>query len=57
LVGYITVGVNASAAAITVTGNTVNPLGVIPTLTVDDSVRAAATTVDKADGYTAAAKM
>jgi hypothetical protein len=57
LVGYITVGVNASAAGAVTTGGSVNPIGAIPTLTVDDSVRAAATTVDEADGYTAAARV
>lgn len=55
LVGYITVGVNASAAAIAVSGGSVNALGVIPTISVADSVRAAATTVDMADGYGATA--
>jgi hypothetical protein len=40
-----------------VSGNDVNSLGVIPACTVDDSVRAAATTVDKERGYTAAAKI
>jgi protocatechuate 3,4-dioxygenase beta subunit len=31
LVGYITVGINATAAGLTTTGGSVNPLGVIPT--------------------------
>ncbi|KAH6706221.1 Intradiol ring-cleavage dioxygenase [Leptodontidium sp. MPI-SDFR-AT-0119] len=55
LVGYITVGVNASAAGIATTGGSVNPLGVLPTVSVAESVRAAATSVDVAAGYGAAA--
>ena len=43
------------AAGIPTSGNTVNPIDVITTLTVHTSVRAAATTVDRVDGYTAAA--
>ncbi|CZR65221.1 uncharacterized protein PAC_15121 [Phialocephala subalpina] len=52
LVGYITVGVNTSNSVLT-SGNTVNPMGVIPTVSVASSVRAAATVVDAADGYVA----
>jgi hypothetical protein len=55
LVGYITVGVNSTAAGLTTTGGSVNVLGVIPTVSVADSVRAAATSVDQADGYGATA--
>jgi hypothetical protein len=51
LVGYITVGVNSTAAGLTTTGGSVNPVGVIPTVSVASSVRAAATAVDIADGY------
>lgn len=51
LVGYITVGVNSSAAGLTTSGGSVNVLGVIPTLSIADSVRAEATSVDMADGY------
>ncbi|KAH8660755.1 Intradiol ring-cleavage dioxygenase [Tricladium varicosporioides] len=54
LVGYITVGVNSSAAALTTSGESVNPMGVIPTVSVASSVRAAATIVDVAAGYGAA---
>lgn len=51
LVGYITVGVNTSAAGLTTTGGSVNPLGVIPTLSIDPSARETAYLVDEADGY------
>ena len=51
LVGYITVGVNSSAAGLTTSGGSVNPIGIIPTVSVADSVRAQATVVDAADGY------
>ncbi|EOO01000.1 putative aromatic compound dioxygenase protein [Phaeoacremonium minimum UCRPA7] len=51
LVGYITLGVNASAAGLTTTGGSVNVLGVIPTVSVYDSKYAEATAVDIADGY------
>lgn len=51
LVGYITVGVNSSAAALAVSGNTVNPMGVIPTVSVAESFRAQAINVDKAAEY------
>jgi protocatechuate 3,4-dioxygenase beta subunit len=51
LVGYITVGVNTSASVVT-SGGSINPIGVIPTVSVASSVRAAATAVDVADGYT-----
>lgn len=51
LVGYITVGVNSSAAGLTTTGGSVNEYSVIPTVTVASSVRAAATLIDVADGY------
>lgn len=51
LVGYITVGVNKTAAGIATTGMSVNPQGFIPTVSVADSVRAAATSVDAAAGY------
>lgn len=51
LVGYITVGVNSTAAGIATTGMDVNPQGFLPTVSVDDAVRAAATSVDAAAGY------
>ncbi|KAL1637723.1 hypothetical protein SLS58_009150 [Diplodia intermedia] len=51
LVGYITVGINSTAAGIATTGMDVNPQGFIPTVSVDDAVRAAATSVDAAAGY------
>lgn len=52
LVGYITVGINSTAAAIDTTGMDVNPQGFLPTVSVADAVRAAATSVDAAAGYT-----
>lgn len=52
LVGYITVGINASAAAIASTGEDVNPQGYLPTVSVSPSKAAQATAIDKADGYT-----
>ena len=52
LVGYITVGVNSSAAGLTTTGGSVNPQGVIPTVSVAESKKAQATAIDIADGYT-----
>lgn len=52
LVGYITVGINSSAAGLAVSGNTVNPLGVLPTVSVSPEKVAQATAIDKADGYT-----
>jgi hypothetical protein len=55
LVGYITIGVNTSTTAAVTTGGSVNPIGVIPTLSIDDSIRASATLVDQAAGYTAGA--
>lgn len=51
LVGYITLGVNSTAAGLTTSGGSVNPIGVIPTVSVAESARAAATAVDVADGY------
>lgn len=51
LVGYITVGVNTSAAGITTTGGSVNPQGFIPTVSVAESERAAATSIDALAGY------
>lgn len=51
LVGYITVGVNSSADAIAVTGGQINPQGYLPTVSVAESKKAAATAVDAADGY------
>ncbi|KAH7124758.1 Intradiol ring-cleavage dioxygenase [Dactylonectria macrodidyma] len=52
LVGYITIGVNASAAGLTTTGGSVNVQGVIPTVSVGSSKYAEATAIDRADGYT-----
>ncbi|RMJ17432.1 hypothetical protein BHE90_002576 [Fusarium euwallaceae] len=51
LVGYITIGVNASAEAIAVTGGDVNPQGYLPTVSIDPSKYAEATRIDRADGY------
>jgi hypothetical protein len=48
LAGFTAVGVNRSSSVSTF-GNTFNPLGVIPTVSVTSSVRAAAATVDVAD--------
>lgn len=52
LVGYITVGINSSAAGLATTGTDVNPNGFIPTVSVSPEKVAQATAVDKADGYT-----
>lgn len=52
LVGYITVGINASAAALVTTGGSVNPQGFIPTVSVSAAKATAAAAIDKADGYT-----
>ncbi|KAI0173751.1 Intradiol ring-cleavage dioxygenase [Pestalotiopsis sp. NC0098] len=51
LVGYITIGVNTSAEAAVTTGGSVNPQGLIPTVSVASSKLAQATAVDVADGY------
>ncbi|KAF4624074.1 hypothetical protein G7Y89_g14099 [Cudoniella acicularis] len=51
LVRYITVGVNSSAVGVETSGENVNSLGVVPTLSVAESVRAAATVVDVKDRY------
>ncbi|KAL0930565.1 extracellular dioxygenase [Colletotrichum truncatum] len=51
LVGYITLGVNSSAAGLAITGGGVNPQGWLPTVSVDSSKYAQATAVDRADGY------
>lgn len=50
LVGYITIGVNTSYEAVT-SGGSVNPMGVIPTVTVAESVRETAWAVDEKAGY------
>lgn len=52
LVGYITVGINSSAAGLATTGTDVNPNGFIPTVSVSPEKVAQATAIDKADGYT-----
>ncbi|KAH8657833.1 Intradiol ring-cleavage dioxygenase [Xylariales sp. PMI_506] len=52
LVGYITIGVNSSAEAALTTGGSVNPVGLLPTVSVASSKYAEATAVDAADGYT-----
>ncbi|EIM88812.1 aromatic compound dioxygenase [Stereum hirsutum FP-91666 SS1] len=54
LVGYITIGVNTSAAGLATTGNSVNPQGYLPTVTLSASAQASASSVDAADGYWAA---
>ncbi|KAI8714026.1 hypothetical protein NCS52_01121900 [Fusarium sp. LHS14.1] len=51
LVGYITIGVNASADALAITGGGVNPQGYLPTVSIDPSKYAEATRIDRADGY------
>lgn len=51
IIGYITVGVNASAAGVVTTGGSVNVQGYIPTVSIAESKKAAATSVDAADGY------
>ncbi|KAF2642200.1 aromatic compound dioxygenase [Massarina eburnea CBS 473.64] len=52
LIGYITVGVNTTGEVATTTGGSVNPQGVIPTVTIAESKKAAATAADLAAGYT-----
>lgn len=52
LLGYITVGINSSAAGLATTGTDVNPNGFIPTVSVSPEKVAQATAIDKADGYT-----
>lgn len=47
----ITIGVNTSAEAAVTTGGSVNPQGLIPTVSVASSKLAQATAVDVADGY------
>ncbi|KAH7240516.1 hypothetical protein B0J15DRAFT_516037 [Fusarium solani] len=49
LVGYITIGVNASADALAITGGGVNPRGYLPTVSIDPSKYAEANQVDKAE--------
>ncbi|CAI7660233.1 unnamed protein product [Penicillium discolor] len=53
LIGYITIGVNRSAAAIATTGEQVNVQGAIPTVSLSASAQAAANTIDLAQGYRA----
>ncbi|KAJ4410938.1 hypothetical protein N0V82_009128 [Gnomoniopsis sp. IMI 355080] len=52
LVGYITIGINSSAAGLATTGTDVNPNGFIPTVSVSPEKVAQATAIDLADGYT-----
>ncbi|KAF2713285.1 aromatic compound dioxygenase [Pleomassaria siparia CBS 279.74] len=52
LVGYITVGVNPDAEDAVTTGGTVNPQGLIPTVSIAEEKKAQATAADKAAGYT-----
>ncbi|KAH8714695.1 Intradiol ring-cleavage dioxygenase [Ilyonectria robusta] len=47
LVGYITIGVNTTADAIAVTGDSVNPQGWLPTVSVDSTKFAEATSNSK----------
>lgn len=51
IVGYITVGINSTAANMITTGGSISPIGVIPTVSVESGFRAAATGVDIAAGY------
>lgn len=51
LVGYITVGVNSSAAAAVTTGGSVNPIGLIPTVSIPEVARQSSVDVDIGDGY------
>ncbi|KAI8258104.1 hypothetical protein K4K58_003541 [Colletotrichum sp. SAR11_239] len=52
LVGYITIGVNATGEEIATTGTDVNPQGWIPTVSVGTAKLAEATAADAAAGYT-----
>ncbi|KAF6825516.1 extracellular dioxygenase [Colletotrichum plurivorum] len=52
LVGYITIGVNATGDAVATTGQDVNPQGWIPTVSVGTAKLAQATAADRAAGYT-----
>ncbi|KAJ5762831.1 hypothetical protein N7533_001512, partial [Penicillium manginii] len=51
LIGYITIGVNKSAAAIATTGTQVNVQGYLPTVSLTSGAQAAANTNDLAQGY------
>ncbi|KAJ5639667.1 uncharacterized protein N7484_007529 [Penicillium longicatenatum] len=53
LIGYITIGVNKSASAISTTGGQVNVQGYIPTVSLTSGAQAAANTNDLAQGYRA----
>ncbi|KAJ4353828.1 uncharacterized protein N0V89_005558 [Didymosphaeria variabile] len=52
LIGYITVGVNPDGEAAVTTGGSVNPQGLIPTVSVAEEKKAEATAADLAAGYT-----
>ncbi|KAF2089187.1 aromatic compound dioxygenase [Saccharata proteae CBS 121410] len=51
LVGYITIGVNKSAAAIETTGMDVNVQGYLPTVSLASGAQHAAATKDASEGY------
>ncbi|KAJ5933578.1 hypothetical protein N7454_005907, partial [Penicillium verhagenii] len=53
LIGYITIGINKSASAISTTGTEVNVQGYIPTVSLTSGAQAAANTNDLAQGYRA----
>jgi hypothetical protein len=53
LIGYITIGVNKNASAISTTGGQVNVQGYIPTVSLTSGAQAAAYTNDLAQGYRA----
>lgn len=48
----ITVGVNPDGEAAVTTGNSVNPQGAIPTVSIAEEKKAQATAADLAAGYT-----
>jgi hypothetical protein len=48
----VTVGVNSTGDAALTTGGSVNPVGIIPTLSVNESQKAQATAADITAGYT-----
>ena len=53
LIGYITIGVNKSAFAISTTGTDVNVQGYLPTVSLSSGAQAAANTNDIAQSYRA----
>jgi len=51
LIGYITIGVNKSASAISTAGTEVNVQGYLPTVSLSSGAQVAANTNDLAQGY------